>query len=243
MARRKKTSTPIIADSGAREKIETAAQAVGMTPQELADLIFESGSASLPSASDLKQTYSIEDLGKRLWADMQARPKSDRSHWFAGLTNTQKTAVICVLRDRGFRTEVIAKDFAIEPSDVMRTWNAYAGSLGTQVVGIRLDTIAGQLQLAAERAQQMAVESNDHRTYWMVQRELTEMYQSIGIVDKAIHRVEVSHKLDDQARAELDKLIELDRKKNKRMIEIEQITGVQLQSDDIPEEVRDDYDG
>lgn len=239
----KAAKPPMIAAPDVRAKLEAAAAAAGLTISQLADLVFESGVAPTPSSDGLTVRYTLKDLGTRLWGTMQTVPKDERAEWFAGLVPVQKTATIVVLRDQGFRTEVIARDLGIEPADVMRTWNGYASHLGAQVVGIRLDTIAGQLQMAAERAQQMATEKGDHNAYWRIEKDKVATLQSLGIVDQAIRRVEVSHKLTDQTRDELDSLVKLEAKKNQRMLEIEELQSIdEPVIDDIPDEVDEDYD-
>lgn len=233
---------PLIADPAARDKLEAAAAAAGLSVQELADLVFESGVTPAPTSDGITERYTIEDLGTRLWGAMQTVPAPGRAAWFASLVPMQQVSVVVVLRDRGYRTEVIAKDLGIEPAAVMRTWNTYASQLGSQVVGIRLDTIAGQLQMASERAQQMAIEDGDHSAYWRIEKEKVELLQSIGVVEKAIHRTEVTHKIDDAQKAEIEALFELRNKQQRRLLEVEEIKQVELKGDDVPDEVREDYD-
>lgn len=233
---------PVIANPEVRERLEAAAAAAGLSVQELADLVFEAGVRPPPSPDGMIERYSLEDLGRRLWVTMQSVPKPERMRWFHELVPTQQTAVIVVLRDRGYRTEVVAKELGLEPADVMRAWNVYASHLGSQVVGIRIDTIAGQLQMASERAQQMAIEEGDHSAYWRIEKEKVEVLQSIGVVEKAIHRTEVTHKIDDQQKAELEALIALRDKQNRRTIEIEELKQIELKGDAVPAEVEEDYD-
>jgi len=239
----KAAKPPLIADPRAAEQLKAAASAAGLSLPELAELIFASGVApNLPTKDGITDRYTLEDLGLRLWSEMQALAKFERPQWFDGLTIAQKAAVIVILRDRGYRTEVIANDLAISAEDVMRTFNAYAAKMGAQVVGIRLDTIAGQLNMAAEHAAEMARDAGDHSAYWRIHKELVQILQSIGIVDKAIHRVEVSHKLDDQTRSELDALVSLRQKQERRKIEIAELQQIENKGDEVPAELKEDYD-
>jgi hypothetical protein len=210
--------------------------------QELADLVFEAGVVPPKAPDGVVERYTLQQLGQRLWGAMQTVPKSERGTWFSTLAPIQKTSVVVVLRDQGFRTEVIARDLQIDPADVMRTWNAYASQLGSQVIGIRLDTIAGQLQLASEKAQEMAVQSGDHGAYWRIEKEKVEILQSIGVVERAIHRTEVTHKIDDEQKAEIEALIALRNKQSLRKIEIAQLTTDAEKGDAVPSEVVVNYD-
>ena len=234
---------PTIANPAARAQLEAAASAAGLSVQQLADLVFESGVVPPKAPDGVTERYSLKDLGERLWGTMQMTPRDERAEWFAALVPVQQIAIIAALRDHGFRSEVIARDLGVGVDQVMRTWNIYAGRLGEQVVGIRLDTIAGQLQLASEHAQEMAVAAGDHRSYWQIEREKIEVLQSIGIVDKAINKTEVVHKIDDEQKAEIERLYKLRDKQQRRKIEVQELKQIEDKGEDLPEEVANaDYD-
>lgn len=238
----KQRSAPALASPELLAKLERAAAAAGCSVQELADLVFEAGVKPTPTTDGITQVYTLEDLGKRLWGTMQSVPKAERAAWFAQLVPTQQTAVVVVLRDQGFRTEVIARELQLNPLDVVRTWNAYAGQLGAQVVGIRLDTIAGQLQLAAERAQEMAIAKDDPKTFWSIEKDKVAVLQTLGVVDRAVQRIEHTHKIDDEQKAELERLAELRNKQGKRRIEVAELESSEQKGDAVPAEIPDDYE-
>jgi hypothetical protein len=239
----KQKQPPTIANPAARAQLEAAASAAGLNVQQLADLVFEAGVTPPKAPDGVTTRYSLKDLGERLWGTLQVTPRDERATWFAALVPVQQIAIIAALRDHGFRSEVIARDLGIGVDQVMRTWNIYAGRLGEQVVGIRLDTIAGQLQLASEHAQEMAVAAGDHRSYWQIEREKIEVLQSIGIVDKAINKTEVVHKIDDEQKAEIERLYKLRDKQQRRKIEVQELAQLEDKGEALPEGLGDkDYD-
>lgn len=233
---------PAVANPEALATAEAAAEAVGLTLQELCDLLVDNGFLAIEPEDGITERYTLEDLGKRLWAQMQARPKEGRAPFFARLSEPQQTALMVTLRNAGFATETIAKDFEVDPLKVIRAWNHHGANLGAQVVGMRLDTIAGHLQLVAERAQEMARDKGDAKAFWSIHKEYLEKLQSIGIVDKAIHRIEVTHKIEDEQAAEIDKLIALESKKLLRFEEVKQLEIQEATPEALPAEVRLDYD-
>jgi hypothetical protein len=175
---------------------------------------------------------------------MQECPTHMRSKWFHGLAPTQKTAVIVTLKDRGFASQVISEEFKIALMEVQQTWNKHADDLGAQVVGLRLNTIAGNLQIMAERATHGAMEKGDHAAMWRITKELTKMLQDIGIVDRAIHKVEVTHKFDEQKAAEIEALVDIEEKKRISQERIKQVEATVVEGDDFPAELaKEDYDG
>jgi len=231
---------PWVADPHALALVQKAAKAVGLDVESLANLMVEGGITAIPPSDGITGRYTLKDLGTRLWGTMQEQPRPARAQWFAGLMDTQKIAVVVTLRGKGFATQVISQEFNIPMMDVLRIWNEHADNLGAQVVGIRLNTIAGNLQVVAERAQQGAMQKNDWSAMWRIQKELTAVLQSIGIVDRAIHKVQVTHKFDEQKQTELEKLLELERKKLSRAEEVKLIEAEVI--DEVPE-MEDDYDG
>jgi len=185
-----------------------------VTVEELADILVDGGIAALPPSDGITKRYTLEDLGVRLWSQMSATLPSRRAEWFAKLAPTHQIAVIVTLRDRGFSSHAIARDFKIDPLHVTRTFNQHADDLGAQVVGLRLNTIAGQMQLVAERAMEMEMERGNGRAAWSIEKDRISVLQSLGIVDQAVHKSEVTHKFDEATRAEIEALAELRRKQD-----------------------------
>lgn len=234
-------SPPWAARPDAMATAAKAAAAVGMSIEELADLLVEGGITATIPKDDVVQRYTIEDLGKALWAHLQETPKTKRQEWFASLTPVQQKSLIVVLRDQGFHFEVIAVDLGISIQKVIETWNHHCDQLGAQVVGVRLETIAGQLQVHASRAQHMAVQAHDHNGFWRISKDYVELLQSLGIVDRAIHRVEHTHSMQDDHKAEIEALVTLEEKKRRRLLELKEVDATVVASEPLPD-LADDYD-
>lgn len=194
-----------------------------MSLEQLVNLVADSGMLALPPSDGVTERYTLKDLGSRMWTQVGVIPHDKRPEWFEGLVDTQKAALITTLRERGFSTAVIARDYGIDPMDVQRTFNRHVDKLGGQVVNIRLDTIVGQLQLAAERASEGAMDKDDWATYWRVHKELIQQLQSIGIVDKAVHKMEITHTFDEQSKIEIDRILEIERKERARDEELKRV--------------------
>ena len=64
------------------------------------------------------------------------------------------------------------------------------------------------------------MEADDWKGYWNVAKDMIRILQSLGVVDRAIHKVEVTHKFDEQKKTELNGILDLERKKEKRMLEL-----------------------
>ena len=235
-------AAPWVADPNALKTVGAAAKAVGLSVEDLANLIVDAGITALPPSDGITGRYTLKDLGTRLWGTMQQEPRHMRAKWFHGLAPNQRTAVIVTLRDRGFSTQVISEEFKIALMDVQRTWNKHADDLGAQVVGLRLNTIAGNLQLMAERAQHGAMERGDHNALWRIQKEFTKMLADIGIVDRATHKIEVTHKFDEEKKAEIDALVEVEEKRRISQERIKQVEATITDGDDLPAEFGKDYD-
>lgn len=230
---------PEAANEEALDTVRQAAASVGLDPERLVNLIVDSGLTAMPPPDPITERYTMEDLGKRLWASMQTMDRPARAEWFAKLTKPQQASIIVVLRSRGYRSEIIAHEFGIPVRRVVIAYNRYADKIGGQVVGLRLNTIAGTMQLVSERAQQMAMEADDYKSYWSIERDKVKQLQSLGIVDQAASRIEHTHRFDDRQKAEIEAMLDLERKKKTRGEELKQVEATVL--DAVPE-VEEDYD-
>jgi hypothetical protein len=224
------TAASALVDPAARQKLEAAAEAAGLTLAQLVDLVHDSGAMSTPPDADdgITTTLTLGDLGKRMWAELQQVLAPERAAWFAQLLEPQQIAMIVTLCDEGFRPEIISRELGISSVRVREVRDQYADRIGAQVTQIRLSTIAGHVQIAAERAMEGLKAAGDWKGYFGVQRDVVKVLQSLGIVDQAIHRVEVTHKIEDNRQAEIDAILEIERKKQRRRIEIETASGATL---------------
>jgi hypothetical protein len=211
-----------LVDPEAGKRLALAAQAAGLgSVAALADLLVDSGAIALPPEGDgVTETYTIEDLGVQMHSQM---PPTERAAWFLELVETQQVALVTLLRARGYSSIVIARDFGMTELTVNKIYSRYADDLGAQVINVRLNTLVGNLQLAAERAGEGAMEKQDWGTYWRIQKEMIALLQSLGIVKQAIRKVEVAHKFDDQKQAELDDMLDLERMKQRRFEELKRV--------------------
>lgn len=186
----------------------------------LVDMVVDSGAIALPPDDGVTETYRLKDLGVQMHSQM---PAVEREAWFRELVESQQIALVTLLRARGYSSIVIARDFGLTELSVNKIYSRYADDLGAQVINVRLNTLVGNLQLAAERAGEGSMEKTDWGTYWRIQKEMIALLQSLGIVKQAIRKVEVAHHFDDQKQAELDQLLELERKQVARREELKRV--------------------
>src|SRR5690606_26634121 len=87
----------------------------------------------------------------------------------------------------------------------------------------RLNVIAGELAVRAEKSIEECVTQGQPDKAWRIHREFVQMLQTLGVVDRAIQRVEHVHRKEDEAEAEIRRLLELERKKERYGEEVRQI--------------------
>ena len=231
----------LLADPKAAARIQEAAASVGITSEQLVDLVVDSGLMALPPADGITEVMTLEDLGTALHAQLSGVPsREDRPKWFGGLTPTQKVALITTLRAKGYSTLAISNDFGVDQLEVNRLYHEHADKLGAQVMGVRQSTLIGTLQIQAEKAQEAAMEKGDVGTFWRVAKEMISILQSMGIVDQAAHKMEVTHKFDEVKKAEIQKMLDMERRQQQRLQEIKHIEATVHEP--IPEEVNESYD-
>lgn len=222
----------------ALEVLSLAAKAVGLTTEALVDLVVDSGAMALPPPDGMTEQLTLTELGAHLRKELSQQPRDLRPAWFLKLSKVQRGAVVVALRTHGASTHAIAMEFDIPAVEVIEVYNAHVDKVGQNVTNVRLTMIVGQMQIVAERAQQGAMEKKDWSSYWRIQKDLVSQLQSLGIVDKAIHRVEVMHTLGDREKENIEKLATLRAKQIARREEIKLVTaGV---TDAVPEEFSKD---
>lgn len=232
-------SSPLVNSEAARQ-VSEAARAVGLSVPQLVDLISDSGLMATPPPDGATEVLSLQDLGDRLHALSSAEPRGARAEWFASLLPRQQQALLTVLRERGYATAVIAQEYGIDPMQVVEAHNKFADNLGKNVVQVRMTTLAGQMTLAMERAQQGAMESKDWSTFWRIQKEAIGLLQSMGIVDRAAQKITIDQNVSigvEEKNAEIRRLIELERRGEARRLEIQR---AEREDDEVPTDVQVD---
>jgi uncharacterized ubiquitin-like protein YukD len=227
LRQRRSASASAIVDPKARELVEAAAKSAGLTLRQLLDLIVD--------GELITQSMTLGDLGQLLHAQAAQVSEPERIAWFAGLLPKQRVALVVALRHDGYAAQTIASQFGINVKHVTRAYTQYADSLGEQVLSVRLTSIAGMIELAAQRAQQGSVAKDDWGTYWKIEKDKLGMLQDLGIVRRAISQVEITHKLDDAQAEEVRKMVEIERKRDVRREEIKLIDAEVTDGDALPE--------
>jgi len=242
--RRKKASLQKLGlgDEKLMERLLRAAQTIGLNSvEELADLVVDSGVSARPPVDNLSERMSLEDLGARLHVVGASKPRDQRAEWFGQLVPVQQTAVVTTLRHRGYSALSISNDFGITEMDINRTWAENRTALGSQVLGVRLDTLVGSIWAVKERAQEGAMKKGDWATFWRVEKDATGVLQDLGVVARAAHRVEVVNQAEGVKAAALDRLVALAEKKAARREELKKVEASVV--DELPEEIEASFQG
>ncbi len=231
-----KIAGPLGQDPAIRTIAEAAA-AVGLDTQQLADLVIDSGILATPP-DGLTEVLSLADLGTRMTSRMGLLPSTARPEWFGELSPVQRASVVVSLRTNGCSTQALAQEFEVPAIDIQQVYNDHIDKVGQNTTNVRLTMIVGQMTVIAERAQQGSMAKNDWGTYWRIQKDLLAALQSLGIVDKAIHRVEVMHSLTDRTKENIERLASLRMKQETRRKEIAVVSTET--TDAVPEQFVDD---
>lgn len=230
-----------LGDPQVMKRLEDAARAAGLgSVEELVDLIVDSGVSARPPVDPLTERMTLQDLGERLWVVATATQRDARREWFERLAPVQQTAIVTVLRTRGYSAIAISNDFGIEQLEVERIYAEHTTKLGAQVLGVRLDTLAGQISEAKQRAQQIAAEKGDGAALWRIEKEFVGVMQDLGVLERAAHKVEVVGRASEAKAAALQQITELAEKRARRRIEIQKVDKEVI--DAAPESLEESYE-
>lgn len=206
------STAPAVKNPDAAAVLKAAAAHVGLDLEALLDLVVDGGyvdDAFARNTPALTEQFTLEDLGGAMAAVLHNQPGSRRAEFYEGLSPTAQKALVTVLASRGYGIETIALDLQLEVGAVMRTVNEHADALGSQVVGLRMNTIAGHLQLAKDRAQAIEQTKGNGRALWAIEKEFLQSLQSLGVVDRAAHKFDHEHTVTfgAQKKAEIDAMV------------------------------------
>lgn len=226
-----------LGQSPAVKTIAKAAAAVGLDIKQLGDLVIDSGILATPP-DGFTEVLSLAELGTHMTSRMGQLPSKARPEWFRELSLVQRAAVVVSLRTNGCSTQALAQEFEVPAIEIQQVYNDHIDKIGQNTTNVRLTMIVGQMTTIAERAQHGSMAKNDWGTYWRIQKDLLAALQSLGIVDKAIHRVEVTHNLTDRTKENIERLASLRMKQATRRKEIAVVSTET--TDAVPEEFVDE---
>ena len=214
------TLRALLADPSADARIDRAVIAAGLpSPAALLDLLSASGRVALEATEDpLTVEVTLADLGQDLDHDLRAGHVR-----FEDLAPVQQDAVlghrVAVL---GETPQTIATTLGVRPSRVTRVLDEVLARRGDRVVQASREHVVGRLVAAAELASSKLREEGNWAGFWRIEKELATKLEDLGVVKRAAvqHEHHVSVGLDDARRKELAALLELERKQERRRIEV-----------------------
>lgn len=205
------------------EKLLRAAEHAGFrSPAEFCEAVVKSGllAKEAPNAERFLDRRSLEEVGKFLCQRMEVQ--TNQGAWFKKLSRDQKGALVCSLMQKGHAPPAIARALNCSETDVRETWAAYSDELGKTVTGIRASTVIGDLTARRDELYQRAIDAGNYSLAWRIQKDYTASLQDFGIIEKAVIRQEITHKLDldEVAEEELEALVDVRQKRRTARLEI-----------------------
>ncbi len=197
-----------------------------MTVDELA----EAAVASLPPKdvrdSELTAAMTLGEVGHSLHLKIRDADQQEWPKLWRNLTKEQRGALVAHLSHIGFAPPSIALEFATQEHLVRDLWEQYADKLGQRVTGIRLQTLVGMLQSRADTLYEEARKQGKTNLAWKIMLDLGKALQDFGVVERAVYKQEVTHKLEltDADKHELEELVKV---RNKRLASTERLKQIE----------------
>ena len=141
---------------------------------------------------------------------------------FDGLTDDEQRAVVAQMQARGHSPISVAQALGVSPPRVARIATELLHERGRITVTVSRDAIIGQLALAAQVAADGLHANGRWMEYWRVHREYAQDLARLGVLQESARRVDVhhTHELSAAQQEDLQRLRELDQKREARKIEI-----------------------
>jgi hypothetical protein len=171
-------------------------------------------------AADVRE-LAASDRGRNVWDWLCQREPARWSTLVAELQPEQRTSLVVHLLCKGHAATTVANRLGLMPNLVRDVWRDYAARIGEELLGITLPTMVGRIESRADELYEMAVEQDRPDRAWKIEKERVELYQSLGLVDRATKRFEVAHthtlakdpSQDSETQAEIQRLIALEKKR------------------------------
>ena len=225
------------ADPELRARVQAAIEAGGFNSEaELAEALTSTTTPrQVAELGSLTTALTVEDVGYALY--MKLYQQSDKAKFFKKLMDDQKGMLIVYLTHVGFSPPAIAANLDVSEAYVHQCWSLYADKLGQQVMGIRLQTLVGDLKAKADQLYEVAMRDGKTQLAWKITTDFVGQLQELNIVERAVHRQEVTHKveLDEADLLELDELMSLRRKKQEAEHRLQVTVAAATEADAYPE--------
>lgn len=214
-----------LATAFAGERLRKALAAAGLTdPAALVDLAVSAGEIKPESAGQIVHKMTVEDLGAELAAQLAEHTGSGedaeqrRKDFFEGLIPVQQDALLIHLSQGGDKSLAqLACAFKVPLARLRQAVDDGILKRGEQVQSASMEHVVGALVAAADRAMQGLAAIGKWDSYWKVRKELTSKLEDLGIVRRTPKRLDVTvHAIDDLQQQELERILELERKKAQR---------------------------
>lgn len=170
----------------------------------------------------------MEDLGAELGAQLAEHTGSGedaeqrRKAFFAGLLPLQQDALLLHLSESEHKSLAqLAVAFKVPLPRLRQALNEAILKKGEWVQSVSMEHVVGAMVMAAERSMRELAQEGSWAAYWKVQKELAGKLEDLGIVRRTPKRLDVTvHGIDDLQKQELERLLELERKQERRSEEI-----------------------
>lgn len=210
-------------------KLQKAAEAAGfLDVAEMVLALHEGGHlAELPDHKLLTvEERTLAEVGNSLAITLRATPKEQQDKLYSKLGPVQQGALVCHLWREGFSPANIALNLGVSENHVRQLWNEYADQIGSKVSGIRLNTLVGDMTSRMEENYQGLIRDGKRKQAMDIYNEWIEKMQNLGLVERAVYKQEVTHKLhlDQEGQMELENILAIRAKRAAAQEQMKRIT-------------------
>lgn len=208
MAKRRRTRAT--SDPELAAKVEAACKASGMSKGELL--------TALAGEKPLEVPGTFEDAARDLYQMLSCAEKpAAKLAFFERLTEQQRGILVAHLAARGFTWLTISHQVGIPEGKVKQLVDEYAQQLGYSIMSQSLEAIVGDLSSRHAHRYAMALQEGDYKAMLAMDQAWVKMALDLGVAERAAQRFEVSHTIEDNVKGEIERMLDIERKKRFRL--------------------------
>lgn len=206
---------PQIEDAHLKSRLRDASVAAGFDslPEMLhaiaaSGLIGELATAiSEASTTDASAAVTFGDVSDVMLHKLAKTPPAERVRFWQELTPVQQGILIVRLRKSGTAVIEICDLFLIDEDIVTSMWSRYVTRIGDAAMAIPMEHLLGEMEVAADMLLSKAMKSGSVTAAWRIVVERFEMYQSLGLIERAPKKTEGSleeQRVDEEFNSRVD---------------------------------------
>jgi hypothetical protein len=189
--------------------VKAACEAAGCGAEELMGMLAVAGKAP-------KLEGRVADAAADLYRKISQVP--NKSDFFSRLTGYQQGVLVAHLSSKGFLWLEISTELGVPIETVKAMVDEYSRQLGESIMSQTLQSIVGELAIRHAERYAMSMREGNYEHALREDQAWVKTLLDLGVTERAVQKHEVQHTLKDDVKDEIQRMLEIERKREHRKL-------------------------